>query len=82
MLFIVHNPEAKNFFFFQLGLKYRQSLNTLLKTNVIENNPSTKLTESDTNGFCSMQEILAQLFCSKCRRRQSSIESTKNVVHH
>ena len=41
-------------FFFQLGLKYRQSLNTLLKTNVIENNPSTKLTELDTNGFCSM----------------------------
>ena len=54
MLFIVHNPKAKNFIFFQLGLKYRDTLNTLLKTNVIENNPSTKLTESDTNGFCSM----------------------------
>ena len=53
MLFIVHNPEAKNFIFFQLGLKCRDTLNTLLKTNVIENNPSTKLTESDTNGFCS-----------------------------
>ena len=46
--------EAKNFIFFQLGLKYRDIINTLLKTNVIENNPSTKLTESDTNGFCSM----------------------------
>ena len=34
MLFIVHNPEAKNFIFFQLGLKYRDTLNTLLKTNV------------------------------------------------
>lgn len=54
MLFIVHNPEAKNFIFFQLGLKYRDTLNTLLKTNVIENNTSIKLTESDTNGFCSM----------------------------
>ena len=53
MLFIVHNPEARNFIFFQLGLKCRDTLNTLLKTNVIENNPSTKLTESDTNGFCS-----------------------------
>ena len=54
MLFIVHNPEAKNFIFFQVDLKYRDTLNTLLKTNVIENNPSTKLTESDTNGFCFM----------------------------
>ena len=48
-LFIVHNPEAKNFIFFQL-----KGLKVSLKTNVIENNPSTKLTESDTNGFCSM----------------------------
>ena len=54
MLFIVHNPEAKNFIFFQLGLKYHHTLNSLLKANVIENNPSTKLTESDTNGFSSM----------------------------
>ena len=54
ILFIVHNPEAKNFIFFQLGLKHHHTLNSLLKANVIENNPSTKLTESDTNGFSSM----------------------------
>ena len=57
MLFIVHNPEARNFIFFQLGLKYSHSLNTwhiLLETNVMGNNPSAKLMESDLNGFCSM----------------------------
>ena len=57
MLFIVQNPEARNYTFFQVGLKYSHSLNTwhiLLETNVMGNNPSAKLTESDTNGFCSM----------------------------